>query len=350
MPDVVTNASLKSPEKLIAAEESFSEGARKVDDTFRKNGEASSGKKRFNQDVAIQLRRKKRLGLMFWTTIAVYAGVALVYINIENIPLLELLRSYWLAVCGICMIIFSVYYYLRAMISMPRSVVKIDFVDVDEKYTNEKTKVMSGHITAEKVKGYAETLKRLSESEIQIQEKTDPVISCLKQAISILEKKASASDEKASILLQKGISYTKFGIGYYLFSILVWQVLFWLFGFKKEHLYGIISCSFLFLFVEFLSAWFLKQYKNFTDNSVYLLKIKSIFDRFLIVYTIEMKENDNVLNENNNYSKTIELISRELIWPDVAVIESKESGFSKETMSSLSDLVNALKKKELVAK
>ncbi|MDH8179558.1 hypothetical protein QIG81_27635, partial [Klebsiella pneumoniae] len=76
-----------------------------------------------------------------------------------------------------------------------------------------------------------------------------------------------------------GTSYSKGGITFFITSIIVWQVLSWLTGFKEQYIYGMISCSLLFIFIEFLSAWFLKQYRHFVDTSTYHIKVKSIFDK-----------------------------------------------------------------------
>ncbi|CAD7562702.1 hypothetical protein CIP106467_2806 [Citrobacter europaeus] len=159
--------------------------------------------------------------------------------------------------------------------------------------------------------------------------------------LAVLQAKADAADEKASILLQRGVAYTKFGIAYYLVSIIIWQFIFFHNGYKKEYLWGIASCSFLFLFIEFLSAWFLKQYKNFTDNSVYLLKVKSIFDRYLLIYHLENNK-DGGGNEKHEF--TIAALSKDIMWPDVSVIESKEDTFSKEAVTSITEAIKSIKK------
>lgn len=301
-----------------------------------------------NLDESIaQANRKKKLDAYFISTLVFYSGAGFIYANIAGVSLSFLFGYYWPSMLGALMMVLGVYYLLRRTVSLSNNSKKKDFVDVDYKYTEFTS---DGKIDD---KSYADLKKITTELTVKLkgaknrtQEKRDNVESILKQTITTLEQKANAADEKASLLLQRGVSYTKFGIGYYLLSILIWQAMFVHYGFRKEYLYGILSCSFLFLFIEFLSAWFLKQYKNFTDNSVYLLKIKSFFDRFLIVYSIESKEGDDASDIRNSYEKTIALLSKDLIWPDVSVIESKKASFAKDTISSISDLINAVNKKE----
>jgi hypothetical protein len=102
--------------------------------------------------------------------------------------------------------------------------------------------------------------------------------------IANLSARALDSDEKASLLLERGISYVKFGLWFYFVAIVVWQTLVHFMGFKPEYLYGMGTTSLLFLFIEFLSAWFLKQYRHFVDTATYLLKVKAIFDRYYLIY------------------------------------------------------------------
>ncbi|MBD8851359.1 hypothetical protein [Enterobacter hormaechei] len=214
------------------------------------------------------------------------------------------------------------------------------FVDVDYKYSS-----------VHSVEKYIDEQISLRFSEVNQHNSDDADVDSVKgkavdyaghslRVLSHLQAKADAADEKASILLQRGIAYTKFGIAYYLASIILWQIIFFYNGYKKEYLWGIASCSFLFLFIEFLSAWFLKQYKNFTDNSVYLLKVKAIFDRYLLLYHLE---NDNNAGGNGKNKATINSLSKDIIWPDVSVIESKEDTFGKEAMASLTEAIKALK-------
>lgn len=323
------------------------------------NNSASSSPKNTTDvdDKKEKTNRKKRIDIYFTTTLVIYGGMAVIFANTNRYPIYDILIEFWPSFIGFSMVIFGVYFLLRWRISLPREKHDVvNFVDVDNKYTIMKYSQSSAEqrLVDELSNKNEKPLTSLNDHEIIEEEspnnnsknRNDSVHLALKQTITILEQKANAADEKASLLLQRGVSYTKFGIGYYLISIILWQAMFWHYGFKKEYLYGIISCSFLFIFIEFLSAWFLKQYKNFTDNSVYLLKVKSIFDRFLIVYAIEEKENNSNEKGVINYKKSIELLSKDFIWPDVSVIESKENTFAKETMTSITELINAVKKKE----
>jgi hypothetical protein len=159
-----------------------------------------------------------------------------------------------------------------------------------------------------------------------------------------LKDKSDDADAKASILLDRGIKFTKYGIGFYLISIITWQYLsYQMEGFKEQFIYGIISCSLLFIFIEFLSAWFLKQYRNYIDTSTYLLKVKEIFDRYLLTYfaLIECPVDD---ASGKTHTKHIfSLLAEEIKWPDKLMIDGKDIGFAKEAMDVMSTMIKTIK-------
>lgn len=161
----------------------------------------------------------------------------------------------------------------------------------------------------------------------------------------VLEEKASDAEEKASILLDKGTTYTIGGIIFFVISIIAWQVLSWIHGFKTEFIYGIASCSALFIFIEFLSAWFLKQYRHYVDTSTYLLKVKAIFDRYMLVYLAS-----NTLSSTDEDDKQkqvlIEMLTKDITWPESYLLKREDLSFAKEAASSLSSLIKELRSKD----
>ncbi len=159
----------------------------------------------------------------------------------------------------------------------------------------------------------------------------------------LLEQKAAVADEKASILLDKGTTYSRFGIMLFIFSIVAWQALSHWTGFQHQYIYGIVSTSLLFVFVEFLSAWFLKQYRQFIDTSTYLIKVKSIFDRYMLVY-LASKE---AIAEGHDSKKSnhllLELLRADISWPDTYLTKSPDASFAKEALETMTLLVKSMK-------
>lgn len=262
-------------------------------------------------------------------------GMALIYAGTRKISVVELVAQNWLALLGALIAFIAFYRYMDVILKSMRK--RLDFIDVDEKFNNKSSKPVVAKKSEEVDKeDVAEKFKD------NILVPPEDALECFVRIIQSLQIKADRADAKASLLLSRGIRYTIFGIVFYLFSIVSWQYVFWHHGYKVEYLWGILSCSFLFIFVEFLSAWFLRQYKSFTDNSVYLIKVKSIFDRYLLMYLVE---GENSFNQNGNvFKKVLDSLALEITWPDTNVIESKDKGFSAEALTSLTELLTALKK------
>jgi len=159
-----------------------------------------------------------------------------------------------------------------------------------------------------------------------------------------LESKSKISDQKASLLLSRGIYFTVGGIIFFLISIFAWQYLAYINNsFKTQYIYGIASCSFLFIFIEFLSAWFLKQYRHFVDTSTYLIKVKSIFDRYILAYLAISNCPDSQHTNNSHYNYLFNLLSEEIKWPDKLMLDKADVSFAKEAMEAMASAASALK-------
>lgn len=156
--------------------------------------------------------------------------------------------------------------------------------------------------------------------------------------INNLESKSSDADKKASILLDNGKFYSMIGIFYFIISIIVWQIYITNIGFAKHHIYGIISSSLVFIFIEFLSAWYLRQYKSFSDTSTYLTKIKSIFDKYMLIYLIS-KEND-----SDDFGTLLEQLSSDIKWPETYLLKNADISFAKEALETMTTMAQAFKK------
>ena len=108
---------------------------------------------------------------------------------------------------------------------------------------------------------------------------------------------------------------------------------------------GIFSCSLLFISIEFLGAWYLKQFKAFADDSAYQMKIKAIFDRYYLMY---------LLIEDGEYEKEDKkqlipqltyLLQKDIQWPDNP--KSDSDNFMKEAATSMSEILKKAQEKVL---
>ena len=159
----------------------------------------------------------------------------------------------------------------------------------------------------------------------------------------VLLEQAHISDQKASRLLDKGTLYSKWGIIFFVFSIIIWQILSWVTEFKVQYIYGIVSCSLLFIFIEFLAAWFLKQYRHFVDTSTYHIKVKSIFDKYMMSYLAIKSLGNETESSEPKYQLMLKILEDEIKWPDSQHLKNIDVSFAKEALDTMSYFMKAMK-------
>ncbi|EKR17341.1 hypothetical protein [Leptospira interrogans] len=247
-------------------------------------------------------------------------------------------------------IVISMGFLISAMYSLIKSERNFYDVDLNAKIeTNEKLKEIL-NLEIEKVKklqnksNKLETdLKRKSERVTNIEVSAyDDFKDFYSTTASLLIQKSNLSDEKASILLDKGISFTKFGIALFIFSIIAWQIVASFVGFTQQVIFGILSSSFLFIFIEFLSAWFLKQYKSFTDTSTYMLKIKALLDRYMFAFLV-IEKFPNTSARVSNAELILKIIEKEIRWPDSKINKENVDNYAGDVINILSELIKTVR-------
>lgn len=173
----------------------------------------------------------------------------------------------------------------------------------------------------------------------------DPIAIHFAEVANIFTQRAENADEKASLLLSKGTTYTIWGIVFFIASIIAWQVLSAMRGYKDEYIYGILSCTGLFIFIEFLSAWFLKQYRQFVDTATYLLKVKAIFDRYMLIYLAHGSFSGSSAASRDAAAKSfIRVLEQEIKWPETYLAKKEASSFADDATAAVTSLVKELRK------
>ncbi|KXO78193.1 hypothetical protein AYL20_07400 [Acinetobacter venetianus] len=156
--------------------------------------------------------------------------------------------------------------------------------------------------------------------------------------INYLEIKAIDSDKKASLLLDNGKRFSVVGIVFFILATIIWQLYITAIGeFKTQHIYGIISTSLVFIFIEFISAWYLRQYKSFSDTSTYLTKIKSIFDKYMLIYLVSVEKGD------KDFSILLEQLSSEIKWPETYLLKNADVSFAKDALETMTIMAQTFK-------
>lgn len=284
-----------------------------------------------------------------------YAGMILYYFSMHDVDFIETIRKSGIKYFGLFIAIIFMMLFMFEFIKVMRRRNEERFIDVDNKRKSysrssdtdviltelQQLKANQSSIDYDKIVNLVNmTRKEQSQSDTEIYSSFSSYFNSIKY---LLEEQARVADQKASILLDKGTSYSKGGITFFIISIISWQILSWSGGFKEQYIYGIVSCSLLFIFIEFLSAWFLKQYRHFVDTSTYLIKVKSIFDRYMLSYLTVQHLSSSSDDNKAKYQKMLTLLSEDIKWPESYLLKNGDISFAKEAMETMTHFAKAIR-------
>lgn len=159
------------------------------------------------------------------------------------------------------------------------------------------------------------------------------------KVVYALDARINLSESKAKELLSSGKAYLFWGIACYAVAVVLWQVAEHVWGYSHFLLLGMISTSVTFVVVEFLAAWFLKQYRSYVDSSIVYLSVRSAFNRYLLTYYTV-----NQFSNNPEALKVlVDMLSEEIKWPAHKDMAGNDFNYMMESMSSVVSLVDKLK-------
>lgn len=286
--------------------------------------------------------------------VLIYAGLGIPFLLRTNSDLLYVLAKQAPILIGVvaALIGFSLVASEMKRIKQPQK--EDRFVDVDESRTDsdrrfqarilneiKSIKAQSGSLTADKIEALISeaTEKKALDNEMLF----SSFENYFSEIRNLLVDQAHVADKKASILLDKGTAYSKGGITFFIVSIIAWQIMAGIWGFKEQYIYGIVSCSLLFVFIEFLAVWFLKQYRNFIDTSTYLIKVKSIFDKYMLSFLTIKSVGSTTENSEDKYKSMLKVLEDEIKWPETYLLKHGDISFAKEAMETMTHFAKAMK-------
>lgn len=172
----------------------------------------------------------------------------------------------------------------------------------------------------------------------------------ISNVLKSLSAYATSSEITATKLLDKGVSFMAGGLVFYVLAIAVWQI-FANFTHPDPHVMyvGMAACSMTFVVVEFLAAWFFKQYRYYVEVSLSCLRVRSVYDRYLLSYYSLREFNSE--SDASIRNQMTESLKEDVNWPaykgSVAndfnyMIESM--GAAHTSMDKMKDLFQSKKK------
>ncbi|MCT4627958.1 hypothetical protein [Halodesulfovibrio sp.] len=148
-------------------------------------------------------------------------------------------------------------------------------------------------------------------------------------------------DRKASIMLEQGIKIAISGVLLLLATIILWNYFLQYLGSaaRTEHFIGIVSCSLVFVFLQALAVWCLKQHRAYVDASLYVTKIRSIFERKMQAYLL-IKE---FSQGKEGYHKLLDNFLTDIEWPPEPLSAKQQTSYAKEAAATLTEVTKSLR-------
>lgn len=148
------------------------------------------------------------------------------------------------------------------------------------------------------------------------------------------------AERKATNLLQNGKDIILYGIVFYVIVIVLWVSYSINFPINRITYFGMAGCTGIFILLEVIAAWYLKQYRYYVDKSTYLVKMKAIFDQYHICYSLAKENNF----ENITYSNLFDYLSKEINWPpDNHLHKNKHDDIHESLLGTIKELTSLLK-------
>lgn len=155
----------------------------------------------------------------------------------------------------------------------------------------------------------------------------------ISSVLKSLSSYAESSEVTATKLLDKGVAFMAGGLIFYIVAIVIWQAFANLTHPDPNVMYiGMGACSMTFVVIEFLAAWFFKQYRYYVEVSLSCLRVRSVYDRYLLNY-YSLREFEGDLHDASR-TKMTEILKEDVGWPSYKKGSTNDFNYMIESMSA----------------
>lgn len=153
---------------------------------------------------------------------------------------------------------------------------------------------------------------------------------------------ATSSEVTATKLLDKGVAFMAGGLIFYVVAIVIWQVFANLTHPDPHVMYvGMAACSMTFIVVEFLAAWFLKQYRYYVEVSLSCLRVRSVYDRYLLGYYALREFNEE--GDEKSRNQLVDILKEDVNWPSYKGAVSNDFNYMVESLGAAHATMDKMK-------
>lgn len=221
------------------------------------------------------------------------------------------------------------------------------FVELDKRARNEKTRYRTSKFDT-LIATINDSVKDV-ESPGKSKERSRTIagglsfVEQMRAVIESLDYQIDYAEQKASNLLDIGRRFVRWGIWLYVLSIVVWQIYLWSVSFviNPGIIAGMVSCSLLFIIVEFLGAWYLKQYRHYGDSAFSYMKVRSSYNRYMLAYCAVVQFSGDDLPAAKD--DILKVLAEPEKWPDFKEVTSNDFNHMLQSVESLGVVFEKLK-------
>lgn len=229
----------------------------------------------------------------------------------------------------------------------------VSFVELDERNRFEKSRYSHSNIINSALQKYIHMLEVPDvESEDEVVTKVEKsrkavlgydFVEHMRSIVESLDHQIDYAEEKASVLLEVGRGFVRGGIWLYVVNIIIWQAYLYYINFALSPgvVLGMVSSTMVFLIMEFLGAWYLKQYRHYGDSAFSYMKVRSSYNRYMLAYCaiVEFTLDDLASAKKD----MLEVLAESERWPDLKDVNSNDFNYMLQSIDSVGVVFEKLK-------
>lgn len=161
------------------------------------------------------------------------------------------------------------------------------------------------------------------------------------QIVESFVDESAKSEKKAKEFFRLGIIISIMGIVSAIALLLFWLDYFKGNKFEMTQIFEVVSGTIVVMLIEFLGAWFLKQYKTLSSRSLHILKSKAVLDRLFLSY-LAIGEFTTTNTREQYLTQFLMTLDKDLLFP-LEPLNNRNTSFMHEAISSISNLTDAIR-------
>lgn len=165
----------------------------------------------------------------------------------------------------------------------------------------------------------------------------------MRSIIESLDFQIDYAEEKASRLLEAGRSFVRNGIWLYVVNIVIWQAYLYYINFSLNAgvIVGMASSTVIFLIMEVLGSWYLKQYRHYGDSAFSYMKVRSSYNKYMLAYCAIVEFTTDDLSKAKE--DMLRVLAESEKWPDLKDVNSNDFNYMLQSVESMGTIFEKLR-------